>query len=94
MQTKLTWQSILIITSLSISTANAQEFIYADGIKLPREVLCTTAKGDIPCTQAKLTKWGKLCVPITQTNSMLFGCISQKAGVSTEKAKGMVWEQK
>jgi len=59
-----------------------------------QESYCTTAKGDIPCSQARLTKWGKICVPINQTNGGLWSCISQKAGVSFEKAKGMVWERK
>ena len=59
-----------------------------------QESYCITANGDIPCSQARLTKWGKICVPINQTNGGLWSCISHKAGASFEKAKGMVWEQK
>ena len=76
--------------------AKAQEFINVDGFSFPKEALCITANGDIPCSQAKLTKWAKMCIRGRgeQTNGGLWGCISQKAGVSFEAAQGMVWERK
>ena len=56
--------------------------------------LCTTANGRIPCSEAQLTKWGQLCVPRNRTNSGLWRCIMQEAGVTLKEAKGMVWEKK